>query len=186
MTLTSSIHKWLSWLHFHTQEYNNKTKMKLFSFFPFKCPWNRNWPCRKIGQGQPRVMIYFNFVVLHTLMLYAKFHGNWHSGSGEEDFFKVLSIFKHGGYLGHVTWIIYTNFRSPFPRRLHIKFGFDWPSGFWGKQVLNFVCKWPRAKVKKWPWPTILTYLHYLNQLKVKGCQSSEKSVVFTFSYRKA
>ena len=25
--------------------------------------------------------------------------------------------------LGHVTWTIYINFHSPFPRRLHIKFG---------------------------------------------------------------
>ena len=41
----------------------------------------------------------------------------------------------HGGHLGHVTWTIYINFRSPFPRRLHIKFGFDWPSGFRGEDV---------------------------------------------------
>ena len=34
-----------------------------------------------------------------------------------------------------MTWTIYTNFRSPFPRRLHIKFGFDWPSGFRGEDV---------------------------------------------------
>ena len=26
-------------------------------------------------------------------------------------------------------------FGSPFPRRLHIKFGFDWPSGFRGEDV---------------------------------------------------
>ena len=36
-------------------------------------------------------------------MLHADFQGNWPSGSGEEDFFKVLSIFEHGGHLGHVT-----------------------------------------------------------------------------------
>ena len=79
-------------------------------------------------------MIYINFVVLQTLMLYAKFQGNWPSGSGEE-FFKVLSIFEHGGQLGHVTEIVYINFRSPFPRRLHMKFGFDWSSGFRGEDV---------------------------------------------------
>ena len=32
----------------------------------------------------------------------------------------------HGGRLGHVTWAIYINFRSPFPKRLHMKFGIDW------------------------------------------------------------
>ena len=50
-------------------------------------------------------------------------------------FFKVFTIYWHGGHLGHVTWTIYINFRSPFPRRLHIKFGFDWPSGFRGEDV---------------------------------------------------
>ena len=32
--------------------------------------------------------------------------------------------------LGHVTWTIYINFLFPFLKRLHIKFDFDWPSGF--------------------------------------------------------
>ena len=70
-------------------------------------------------------------------MLHTKFRGNRPAGSGEEDFFKVFTIYMygHGGHLGHVTWTIYTNFRSPFPRRLHIKFGFDWPSGFRGEDV---------------------------------------------------
>ena len=62
-------------------------------------------------------------------MLHTKFRGNRPAGSGE-DFFKVFTIYGHGGHLGHVTWTIYITFRSPFPRRLHIKFGFDWPSGF--------------------------------------------------------
>ena len=69
-------------------------------------------------------------------MLHAKFQDHSTSGSGEEDFLiKVFAICGHGGNLGHVTWTIYINFRSPFPRRLHIKFGFDWPSGFRGEDV---------------------------------------------------
>ena len=48
---------------------------------------------RITGQGQPRVMIYINFVALQTLMLHAKFQGNLPSGVGEEVFFKVLSNF---------------------------------------------------------------------------------------------
>ena len=67
-------------------------------------------------------------------MLNTKFRGNRSAGSGE-DFFKVFTIYGRGGHLGHVTWTIYTNFRSPFPRRLHIKFGFDRPSGFGGEDV---------------------------------------------------
>ena len=68
-------------------------------------------------------------------MLHSKFRRNVPAGSGEEDFFKVLTIYGHDGHLGHETWTIYTNFRSLFPRRLHIKFGFDWPSGFRGEDV---------------------------------------------------
>ena len=68
-------------------------------------------------------------------MLHAKFQNHRTSGSGEEGFFKVFTIYGHGGYHGHVTWTIYINFCSPFPRRLHIKFGFDWPSGFRGEDL---------------------------------------------------
>ena len=63
------------------------------------------------------------------LMLHAKFQNHRPSGSGE-DFKKVFAIYCHGGHLGHVTWTIYTNFRSPFLRMLKLKFGFDWPNGF--------------------------------------------------------
>ena len=41
---------------------------------------------------------------------------------------KVFSIYGRGGHLGHVTRTIYINIRSLFPKRLHIKFGFDWPA----------------------------------------------------------
>ena len=66
-------------------------------------------------------------------MLHAKFQNHRTSDSGED--FKGFSNYGRGGFLGHVTWTIYTNFGSPFPRRLHIKFGFDWPSGFGGEEV---------------------------------------------------
>ena len=50
-------------------------------------------------------------------------------GSGE-DFRRVFTIYGHGGHLGNVTQMPRTNFCSPYPRRLHIRFGFDWASGF--------------------------------------------------------
>ena len=59
-------------------------------------------------------------------MLHTKFRENGPAGSGEE---------KFEGFLPYMTWTIYINFRSPFPRRLHIKFGFDWPSGFRGEDL---------------------------------------------------
>ena len=68
-------------------------------------------------------------------MLHAKFQDHRTSGSGEEDFFKVFTIYGHVGLLGHMNWTIYINFLSPFPRGLHIKFGFDWPSGLRGEDV---------------------------------------------------
>ena len=43
---------------------------------------------------------------------------------------KVFTINEHGCHLGHVACTIYINFLSHFPRRLHMKFGFDWPSSF--------------------------------------------------------
>ena len=58
-------------------------------------------------------------------MLHAKFQDHRTSSSGEEDFFKVFTIYGHGGHLGHVTWTNYIKFRSPFQERRHIKFGFD-------------------------------------------------------------
>ena len=67
-------------------------------------------------------------------MLHAKFQDHRISGSGEEDLM-VFTIYGRGGHLGHVTWTIYTNFGSPFPRMPHIKFGFDWPSRFRGEEL---------------------------------------------------
>ena len=63
-------------------------------------------------------------------MLHTKPQGHWPFGSGE-DFWRVFTIYERGGYLGHVTQTPpQTNFRSPDPCRLHMKFGFDWPNGF--------------------------------------------------------
>ena len=80
-------------------------------------------------------MIYINYDGQESPMLHTKFRKNRPAGSGEEDFWRVFTIYGHGGHLGHVTWTIYINFRSPFPRRLHIKFGFDWSSGFRGEDL---------------------------------------------------
>ena len=62
-------------------------------------------------------------------MLHTKFRENQPTGSGE-DFRRGFTIYGHGGHLGHVTQMPQTNFRSPYPRRLHIKFGSDRASGF--------------------------------------------------------
>ena len=61
------------------------------------------------------------------------------SGFWRRRFIKVFTIYGRGGHLGHVTWIIYINFRSPFPRRLHIKFGFGLAKRFQRRRRLKMV-----------------------------------------------
>ena len=48
---------------------------------------------------------------------------------------RFFTIYGHGGHLGHVTWIIYIHIGSHFLLMLHIKFGFDLPSGFREKNL---------------------------------------------------
>ena len=87
-------------------------------------------------------MIYINFVELHSQMLHTKFQNHRPSGS-EEDFLNIFAIYSHGGHLGHVTLTIYINFHSPFPRMLHMKFGFDWSSRFREEDVWilwSYIC----------------------------------------------
>ena len=43
---------------------------------------------------------------------------------------KEFTIYGHGGHTGHVTLIIYLHVGSHFQYMLHVKVGFDWPSGF--------------------------------------------------------
>ena len=63
-------------------------------------------------------------------MLHTKFCENRPARSGEEDFIVVFTIYGRGGHLGHVTQISRSNFCPHYPGMLHIKFHFDWPSGF--------------------------------------------------------
>ena len=62
-------------------------------------------------------------------MLHTKFRENRPAGS-EEDSLRVYTIYGCVGHLGHVTQMPRTKYSSPYPRRLHIKFGFDRTSGF--------------------------------------------------------
>ena len=64
-------------------------------------------------------------------MLHAKF---------QDHRFKGSTLYGGCGIFGHVTWAIYINFRPPppFPRRLHVKFGFDCPCGFRAEDVLTY------------------------------------------------
>ena len=70
-------------------DYNSFWNIHCFTFFPYKSIREQIWPCHKIGQGQPRVIIWINLVVLVHPMLHTKFQGHWPFGSGE-DFLRFL------------------------------------------------------------------------------------------------
>ena len=70
-------------------------------------------------------------------MLHTKFRENRPAGSGE-DLLVVFTIYWRGVHLGHVILISRSNFRSPHPWMLHIKFQCDWPSGCQVSDCNNF------------------------------------------------
>ena len=63
-------------------------------------------------------------------MLHTKFHGNRPAGSVGRRFFKVFTIYGHGGHLGHVTSNTLTNFHFLVPESFHTKFSSEWLSSF--------------------------------------------------------
>ena len=63
-------------------------------------------------------------------MLHTKLRGNQPTGSGEEDFGRVFTIYGHGGHLGHVTSIMSSDFHFHIPESFHTKFGSDQHSSF--------------------------------------------------------
>ena len=80
----------------------------------------------KDNPGSPLIDILQNLI---PQCYNAQLLGHRTSGSGEEDF-NGFTIYRRGGPLGLVTWTIHIHFHSPSPRRLHMKFGYDLPSGF--------------------------------------------------------
>ena len=91
----------------------------------------------KIGQGHPRVIIYINFVDLYPDLNFqvSRLWDFWF----QRRFLKVLAIHGHGRHLGtcNVTKTVFMNICIPFPKRINIKFGFDWPNSFREKDILK-------------------------------------------------
>ena len=56
-------------------------------------------------------------------MLHTKFQGQRSIGSGDEEFFKVFTIYGHGSHVGHVTQLIYVNFHFYSPSSFHMNYG---------------------------------------------------------------
>ena len=68
-------------------------KNPLFSIFPIEKPMLPNLTLPLNSQGQPRVIIWTNYDGLESQMLRTKFRGNRSTGSGEEDFWRVFTIY---------------------------------------------------------------------------------------------
>ena len=56
----------------------------------------------------------------------------------ESRFFKVFTIYGHGGHVDHVTQLICINFRSHSPLSCHMSFGSKSHNCFWKKKSFNF------------------------------------------------
>ena len=63
-------------------------------------------------------------------MLHTKFRENRPAGSGEEDVYRVLTMYGRGGHFGQLTSIMLTNFHFLVPESYHTEFGSEWPSSF--------------------------------------------------------
>ena len=66
-------------------------KSIVLPFSPYKSIRDQIWPCRKICQGQPRVLIWTNLVVLEHPTLHTKCQGHRPFGSGE-DFLRLYHL----------------------------------------------------------------------------------------------
>ena len=63
-------------------------------------------------------------------MLHTNFRENRPTGSGEEDFLRVFTIYGHGGHFGHVTSIMLSDFNFLVPESFLTKLSSEWPSSF--------------------------------------------------------
>ena len=65
-------------------------------------------------------------MTLQSLMLHAKFQDHRASGSGEEGFYHIWAWRPSWSCdLDHLYKLSF-----PVPRKVHMEFGIDWPSGF--------------------------------------------------------
>ena len=94
--------------NFQVTSYKTLWKIQCSHFFPLKSLCGQIWPCHKLGQGQPKVMIYVNYDGLESLMLHFKFHWYRTTGSEEEDFSRFVLFITLAAIL--VTLIIYIDF----------------------------------------------------------------------------
>ena len=125
-------------------------------------------------------------------MLHTKFCGNRPAGSGEEDFKGVFTIYGHGGHLGHVTSIMLINFLSLYLKAFiqnlvqngsvvseKIRFEFLYVHDLGPRSRNDLDLQYSHTFI-------ISISCLFLPTFRSQASIVSEKSTVFTFSYRKA
>ena len=100
-----------------------------FKNFAYRSLCRKIGPFRLKGQGQPKVILFSNFIRPMSPMLHNK-----HRATGplvpEKNIFKGFTIYRHDSDFGRVTLMRRVNFLYPYPSRIHMKFGSNWLSGF--------------------------------------------------------
>ena len=153
-----------SWLHLPTFviiDYNNFWKIICFNFFPYKWIWDQIWPCRKIGQCQPRGIIWTNLVVLEYSMLHTTFQVHW-PFSATEDFESLLA------YMGMVAILVmwHKPFVFTFILPSHVGSTLNMASislvFFEENKFKSGKSEWPWTKDNETPWPLIFILVHVL------------------------
>ena len=123
-------------------------------------------------------------------MLHTKFRGSRLAGSGEEDFSRVFTIYGRGGHLGHVSSIMSSDFHFLLPESFHknlvqigivasekIRFEFLYLHNLWSRSRNDLDLQYSHIFIYSIRCLLLLTF---------RSLAASEKSTVFTFSYRKA
>ena len=142
----------------HIQQlWYHRLQQFLFYLFPYKSIRDQIWPCHKIGQGQLRVIIWTNLIVLEHPMLHTNFQGHQRFGSGEEDFLRFIPYMYMGMAATLVMW------PGPFEQTFISP---SYGGSTWNlasislfvskeKKFENVESEWPCTKVNEWPWPLI-------------------------------
>ena len=90
--------------------------MHCFTFSPYKSIRDQIWYCRKICQGQPRVVIWASFLVLEHPVVRIKFQGHRPFCSREEDLLRLLPYMGMAAILVIWPWPFEQTFLPPSHR----------------------------------------------------------------------
>ena len=99
-------------------------------------------------------------------MLHTKFRENRPTGSGEEDFRRVFTIYGHGGHLGHVTSTMSSDFHFLVPESFHTKFNYT--PGIYADGYIVFAFPFVRSSVRMFVSSFVRSYFRHVRGICVK------------------